>query len=303
MREAFIFLGPKCNLKCKFCYSSPKMRHLDTSQAKAEIKKYLNSGYDWISFTGGEPTIRNDLPELIKFAKMSGAIAIKVQTNGLLTSNINYLKQLKTSGLTYMYVSIQSHAPQRHDFLTNRQGSFSRAIQTIKNCIELKLPLELGFVVTKVNYKDMFDFLKFIHANFSEVEKIQFLFECPSYGALDNLKIIPKLSEIELCLYKALDYAKKKGLTVFTRGIPLCYLVGYKHVSVEYLTLSSKQKIMVESLTENIKPKHSFEDTNVRPSICGKCKVKDICGGVWRAYVDLYGFTELFPKSYNFNDA
>lgn len=295
MKEAFIFLGPECNFKCKFCYAPPSMTHLNTKDAKKEILKYLKLGFYCISFTGGEPTVRSDLIDLISFAKKSGAKKIKIQTNGFLTYNIEYLRDLKNAGLSNVYLTMESYKSKIHDYLMNKKGSFIKSIQTIKNSIKLGLELDLGFVITKVNYKDMLNFLKFINKKIPLVKNLLLLFESPSEGALDNKTIIPRYNEIELELYNTLEYAKKIKTSVFTRGIPLCYLSEHKKNSVEFLELSSGEGSMVESSSGSTKPKHSFEDTNTYLDSCDICSEKPVCGGVWKSYINLIGQDEFYP--------
>ncbi|MFH1678301.1 MAG: radical SAM protein, partial [Candidatus Omnitrophota bacterium] len=95
-----MYVTSRCNLSCNVCYSDSNSAGDDISLA--EIKKMIsaikkkNRG---ISILGGEPTVREDLPEIIKTIKQAGHRPI-LFTNGLKLIDIEYLKKLKKFGLS-----------------------------------------------------------------------------------------------------------------------------------------------------------------------------------------------------------
>jgi len=83
-REAKIILGFNCNNNCFFCYEKSK-RHLlpkNTEEIIKEIVVARGKGFDKISFIGGEPTLRQDLLDLINYAKNLEFSQIMITTNG-----------------------------------------------------------------------------------------------------------------------------------------------------------------------------------------------------------------------------
>ncbi len=294
MPEAFVKLGPECNQKCVFCYTT-KDASVSTNDAKKTIDKYIQMGYSWISFTGGEPTIRPDIFELISYARERGAKIIKVQTNGIETSDKNFLENLVSSGMNRAYMSVLSHKKSIHEVITQTPGSFEKAIKSIKNFMELGIPLEMSCVITKKNYSHMKEYISFMHSNFPGIVSYQFLLFCPLARGWKNKSMVPTLKEIEEPLKDMLQFCKDRGIFVATRGIPLCYLHSFEYVSVETNSIRSVGKKMIISDFKDDEPKHSFEDSNTKAPQCKFCWLKKICGGTWKKYIELYGTNELYP--------
>ncbi|MFZ3063284.1 MAG: radical SAM protein, partial [Actinomycetota bacterium] len=76
-----IFVGSYCNNNCTCCKFANKER---TSRSLAEIKKDLkkSDGCDSIELIGGEPSLRDDLDEIVSFAREKNFRRIKLRTNG-----------------------------------------------------------------------------------------------------------------------------------------------------------------------------------------------------------------------------
>ena len=92
-----------CNLKCHLCYLPQRDTKRDPSME--EIKKAIrNYAGPAISLSGGEPTMREELPEIINYIAGEGKIPIVV-TNGVKLSDYDYLKKLKDAGLSIINFS------------------------------------------------------------------------------------------------------------------------------------------------------------------------------------------------------
>ena len=286
--------GPECNQKCIFCYTTEDKK-VTTVQAKATIDAYIEMGYSWISFTGGEPTIRDDIFELISYARKRGAEIIKIQTNGIRTADKTFLNMLVSAGMNRIYMSVLSHKKEVHEKLTQAPNSFEKAILSVKNIMALKIPLEMSSVITALNYSHLKEYVAFMHSNFPGIESYQFLLFCPSARGHENKKFVPKLKDIELPLGDMLEFCKENNILVATRGIPLCYLDSFENVSVETKAILSIDKKMIISDFKNNVSRHSFEDSNSKAPQCRFCWLNKICGGTWTKYLGLYGTHELFP--------
>lgn len=84
MKTLDLKVGFSCNNNCRFCVQGNKRKKYG-DKSTAELKKLLRKGakgHDRLILTGGEPTIREDLPELVGFAKEIGFKQIQIQTNG-----------------------------------------------------------------------------------------------------------------------------------------------------------------------------------------------------------------------------
>jgi len=140
-----------CQLKCPHCcvgnYENEPLRQLTTEEVK-NVLDQANKAFV-INFFGGEPTMRPDLMELIKYAS-ERSIYVLCDTNGLKITK-DYERQLKDNGLEILYVSIDSPHPEEHDRLRGMKGLFEKATQGIKNALEVGLKCELSTYITKEN--------------------------------------------------------------------------------------------------------------------------------------------------------
>jgi len=124
----------KCQCNCRHCSAGRHLRNdlpeLSTKEAKALIDQSQNLGVSIITFTGGEPLLRDDIYELISYVDKRKAITI-LFTNGLLLSEEN-IEKLVNAGLYSLFVSIDSPIPEEHDQLRGMAGLFESAILGIK---------------------------------------------------------------------------------------------------------------------------------------------------------------------------
>lgn len=124
----------KCQCNCRHCSAGRHLRNdlseLSTIEAKALIDQSQNLGVSIITFTGGEPLLRDDIYELISYVDKRKAITI-LFTNGLLLSEEN-IEKLVNAGLYSLFVSIDSPIPEEHDQLRGMAGLFESAILGIK---------------------------------------------------------------------------------------------------------------------------------------------------------------------------
>jgi Predicted Fe-S oxidoreductases len=98
----------RCNLKCIHCYSNSQNIHysdeLNTNEGKELISDLASFGCPVILFSGGEPLMRKDLPELIRFAVDKG-VRVVISTNGTLITK-NMASIFGKIGLSYIGVSL-----------------------------------------------------------------------------------------------------------------------------------------------------------------------------------------------------
>ena len=141
-----------CNLKCRHCYAQatagPAENELSTGEAKAMIDDLARFGAPVILFSGGEPLVRPDLPELARYAVAKGLRAV-ISTNGTLITK-DVAKELKDIGLSYVGVSLDG-MPEVHDKFRGVKGAFDLAMAGIRNCMEQGIKTGLRFTVFQNN--------------------------------------------------------------------------------------------------------------------------------------------------------
>ena len=124
------------------------------------IDDLADYGVPVLLFSGGEPLVRKDLPELAAYAVEKGMRAV-ISTNGTLISKPT-AKTLKEIGLSYVGISLDGLEPV-NDHFRGVTGSFSKAMEGIRNCQEAGIKVGLRFTINKLNVKEIpgiFDLLE-----------------------------------------------------------------------------------------------------------------------------------------------
>ena len=134
-----IALTYRCNLSCRFCYANCSCRSREEAgeeMTTAEAVRLLgiirrDAQVPSVSFTGGEPTLRPDLPRLVSEARRAG-LRVNLITNGTLVT-AELAERLADAGLYSAQVSIEGPDRGTHDGLTGVPGSFERAWRGIES--------------------------------------------------------------------------------------------------------------------------------------------------------------------------
>jgi 12,18-didecarboxysiroheme deacetylase len=153
-----------CNLKCIHCYAQAKdhsdSSDLSTEEGKGLIDDLARFGVPVILFSGGEPMVRKDLPELAAYAVEKGVRAV-ISTNGTLITE-KVARTLKKIGLSYVGISIDG-MEEVNDRFRGVKGAFKLALAGIRNCQAAGIKVGLRFTINKFNVEEMpgiFDLLE-----------------------------------------------------------------------------------------------------------------------------------------------
>jgi len=154
----------RCNLKCIHCYAHAKARQQDneltTDEGKALIDDLAGMGVPVLLFSGGEPLMRKDMPELAQYAVEKGMRAV-ISTNGTLidakTAGI-----LKDIGLSYVGISLDG-SRDINDRFRGVDGAFDQALEGIRNAKQAGIKVGLRFTINRFNAEEipaLFDLLE-----------------------------------------------------------------------------------------------------------------------------------------------
>jgi 12,18-didecarboxysiroheme deacetylase len=154
----------RCNLRCVHCYSSSQNirygNELTPAEAKAMIRDLATFGSPVILFSGGEPLMHRDLPELARYAVDQGMRAV-ISTNGTLITRQN-AAAFKEIGLSYVGVSLDG-MKVTHDHFRGVEGAFDTAMKGIRTCRNLGIKVGVRFTINRHNVEDVpaiFDLLE-----------------------------------------------------------------------------------------------------------------------------------------------
>ncbi len=146
----------RCNLACVHCYAAmcdaTNISDLDTPSALRVLDDLAAFKCPVVLFSGGEPLLRPDLPELVAYAVSLGLRAV-VSSNGTLL-NETTAQALKAAGTRYVGISIDGR-PEVHDRFRGVQGAFFRTMDGIRACQAVGLKVGLRHTITTETADDI----------------------------------------------------------------------------------------------------------------------------------------------------
>ncbi len=120
-----------CNLKCSMCpFWSRSYKDTSLGEEKRVIKALYDAGVCLIAFEGGEPLLREDLPEILEYSKTLG-LSTSIITNGVLLSRkIDSIAPYIDGSI---YVSLDG-VGETHDRIRGLKGCYNKAVEGIRSC-------------------------------------------------------------------------------------------------------------------------------------------------------------------------
>jgi radical SAM protein with 4Fe4S-binding SPASM domain len=160
-----VALTSACNIKCRFCYAgcTQKKKHaeLDTEGFKKVLDTIRHDAeVPSVSFTGGEPLLFDDLPELIHYASAINGMRVNLITNGTLITP-QKARELAHAGLSSAQVSIESANPSEHDVITGVPGSHQASVAGFKALMAADILVHPHFTLCAVNQNSVAEYPEF----------------------------------------------------------------------------------------------------------------------------------------------
>ena len=151
----------RCNLKCSHCYINAAERklpdELSTDAAKMLIHQIAEVSRPLLILSGGEPLLRKDIFELIRYGAERG-LKMAMGSNGMLIDD-RIARKLKEAGINTVSISLDSSIPERHDEFRGVKGSWKRAIGAIEALKANDILLQVNTTVTQQNYDEIDDIM------------------------------------------------------------------------------------------------------------------------------------------------
>lgn len=142
----------RCNNDCAHCYNARERTfpELSTTQWFEILDRLWELGVPHIVFTGGEATLRDDLPELIRHAEANGQIT-GLNTNARRLADSGYLQRLVEAGLDHVQITVESCDESIHETMMRRKGAFRQTIQGLKNALASPLYVMTNTTMLRTN--------------------------------------------------------------------------------------------------------------------------------------------------------
>ena len=177
LRELCIHLTRQCNLRCAHCYCNAGSEHkeyMNTDMIFMALEQAKNANVVRITIQGGEPFLYSGLKEVCKKACEMGFM-VAIPTNGQFINDEN-AKWIKKY-VDIIYISIHG-LEGFHDKFVSKKGAYSRAIESIRVCINNNIRFGILTSVSRDNIKDIPVFL-------AELDKIG----VPLVGILEHSEV------------------------------------------------------------------------------------------------------------------
>lgn len=170
-----------CNLNCPICFATANGCGYDFHPSIETIRGMFKTVVDYvksprcIQLSGGEPTVRDDLPEIVRIAKEMGIEHVEVNTNALrIASDMDYLKKLKEAGVDDFYMQFDGISDEIY-LKTRGKPLFEIKKQAIKNCEEIGIGITLVVTVSPdINLGNVGEIINFASEHVPTVKGVHF---------------------------------------------------------------------------------------------------------------------------------
>ena len=297
-----------CNSNCKFCCVRDKLVWFQQKRKRAmltydEVKQILvkkrKDGFDYVTFTGGEPTIHSDFLKIMALSKKLG-FRTSVNSNMSAMSDPEFCKE----ALQYtdeMVASIHGHTPKVHNALTGTKKGFQEFIQAMDNLEKSKKDIYLitDTVILTENLNHLVDIIHLV-TGYKKVKHILFSnVNLPPDGVETLKHLVVPLPEIRKILPVVHnEVVVKKGLILRYYGLPFCILGDYQAQSADLFF--DPKKVIERSLEDNgmtDKERDVRKPTmaKIQGEKCRECIYHEVCGGYFRSYHAIYKDSHIKP--------
>lgn len=204
--------GWHCNQKCIHCYAAgqhqAEQEELSTDDWKKIIDKCRMAGIPQLTFTGGEPTMREDLVELVEHAKW---FVTRLNTNGILLTK-ELCKRLRTASLDSLQITFYSKEKEIHNQLVGA-NRYEDTLAGLENALEAGISVSVNTPLCTLN-KDYVDTLKFLHERGVQYVTCSGLITTGN-GALKGSQALQlSTEELTMILRDAVNYCFSNGMEI-----------------------------------------------------------------------------------------
>ena len=201
-----------CNQKCIHCYAAgqpdAEEAELSTEEWKTVIDRCREAGIPQLTFTGGEPTMREDLPELIDYAQW---FVTRLNTNGIRLTP-EYCRRLQDVSLDSMQITFYSADPAVHNKLVGAE-MYESTVRGIENALAAGLNVSINTPLCTLN-RDYQKTLEFLRSKGVRYVTCSGLITTGNAGTGSSERMQLSVEEVKDVLREAVSYAYANGMEI-----------------------------------------------------------------------------------------
>ena len=296
-----LYVTNGCNLRCPHCYMAAGLQNkneLTTQEIFDLLKAFADNGGVHVTFSGGEPSLREDLIEIIRFAKLECNLETEVYSNGIKwAEDTNYIINL-SKYLDYIQISIDGYSENKNASL--RGGNiFTKIIDSIDNYLtnNIKTTIAITPNFEENPENDVKKYIEFGHFLLEKYKNPNFrliysgrildgrdITYSPSYKTRYkelinriNISLFGVNADTDINAFRKSHHIKNncaygnlvidaQGNVYYCSRIPeMKPAANIRHIDFKEIVRMSKYA-QKKSRVENLNP-------------CNKCELRNICGG------------------------
>ncbi|MBQ9562877.1 MAG: radical SAM protein [Lachnospiraceae bacterium] len=201
-----------CNQKCVHCYAAGQTlsdeEELSTEDWKKILDKCREIGIPQVTFTGGEPTMREDLFELIRHARW---FISRLNTNGIKLTE-DYCRRLHEAELDSVQITFYSSVPEVHNQLVGA-AQYENTVKGIDNALAERLSVSINTPLCTLN-RDYIKTLEFLHEKGVLYVTCSGLITTGNAAGEASERLQLTSEELEAILREAVAYCHANGMEI-----------------------------------------------------------------------------------------
>jgi len=317
----------ECDLQCKYCFADsgkPLKDELTTEEIYHLLDNIAEAGTQGISLGGGEPTLRKDLVDIVRYASRYKYMFVALNTHGQ-SLDKKYIHTLSRAGIRQIKVSIDG-LQESHDW--NRgQGTFDKCIQALKNCVDVGIPSVIWIAtVSQANFEEVPEMIKQAMDLGTDIAMVEFLTLGRGKGQKDLILTREQTKEMQRYLFEqqkvygwnriqfedryqiaedehSMEVACDPNRPCVCGELPAgcinalwqyCITADGKVTAGDVLTapelcIGDLRKEKLSDIWQNSELLHLLRDRDKLKGKCGRCELRFVCGGCRRRVYALTG--------------
>lgn len=261
---------------------------MGTAAALRRLERGREEGAEAVDFGGGEPTLRDDLPELARAAARLGYRDVGVKSNGLRLCYPDYLESLMAAGIRSFSVPVWGR-PAEHDALCGVKRAFDMLEMGVKHALDFGAQVQADLLLTSLSVAHA----PALAADFAAlgVRRFSARLYCLFGSGFTRPHLLPGMTEAGRATVEAARVLAPSGASIATGHIPPCLLGPMPEL---YDDIAKQELIVVTPGGEFPAETSPFEAGNQTPR-CAGCAYAGRCRGPRIEYVRERGDGEFVP--------